>query len=171
MTSTTKDQRNTGADRTRRRAAQAANAEKAKVEGSQLSSPEGPEKQAAIAEKRAAAIAEIGGLSKGEIAKQRQAVNRKKADAELAALPQPAQERPQLVPGEQVDLNTARRMAMLHDREERDEITAAATAAGRAVRDTLLGSDLPAVEKRRKALAKANAAAAAADIAASNKTE
>jgi Xaa-Pro aminopeptidase len=142
-----------GTERVRRRAAQNLHAAQAKAEGANLTSRKSPEKTAAIAKAKEAQVARFGPTA----ATRRQAVqteNKVKADREAATLAAaPEVNRPKLVPGEQPSLLTLRRMAKANDKEERDDIRRAATAAGIAVRDTLKGLPMRDRHSRFKRIA------------------
>lgn len=151
-------------DRTRRRrAAQEANANKAADEIKNLTSPESAEKAARIAENKAKAAAEA--QAPGGARKARQAVNRAKAaeeDAKLGHVDLSVPEKPALIPGKQVDLQTAIRHARIDDISERDYATEAGRAAGLAVRDTLRDRPLRDRHKRSRHIAQHNARVEAA---------
>lgn len=148
-----------GTERTRRRAQQAAAVDQALVEA-QVVPPQGDAQKVQIAENKARDIARFGGDGNTTRRKVLQAEHAKQALVQEAQLPYSAGSRPALVPGQQANLQTANRMAMAHDREERDVIYDAAKAAGVAVRDTL--RDMPEVEQRYRKRDARNTAAEAA---------
>lgn len=126
-----------GTDRVRRRAAQAAHAEQAQEEAATLVPPRGEEKAKQIAANKAKVVARFGEQSP---AKVKQAENKAQAQVEDRLYAgAPVLQASRLEPGQQVDNLTARRMAKAADRSDRDEITAAAKAAGSAVFQTLKG--------------------------------
>ena len=126
-----------GTDRVRRRAAQAAHAEQAKVEAATLQPLKGDEKTAAIAANKAKELARFGGESQTTGKQAENKVQALKEDALYAGAPVLKASR--LEPGQQVDNLTARRMAKAADRAERDVHILAAKAAGSAVFRTLEG--------------------------------
>ena len=162
-----------GTERVRRRADQEAHAVQAVKEGAALTSPEGPAKQAQIKRNAEAQVARFG-TTKQERTRTLQKQHAAQAETQLARLPTPPSGRPELPPaGQQVDLQTARRMAMAHDVEERDVTTEAAKAAGVAVREVLQGRAPKGPETRMRHVVehntrveRASAAAAAAVTAA-----
>lgn len=153
-----------GADRVRRRKAQAEHAEQAAVEAANFASPEGPEKQAAI-ERNKVKVARFG-ASPGGVRKARQALHKAQAEAEPATLVVAPVTAPVLVPGQQVSLQTANRMAQISDLSERDFTIEAGRAVGIAVRDTLRGTILRDRHKRSRHIALHNAKVAAREAAA-----
>lgn len=144
-----------GTDRVRRRGAQQAHAEQAAREGSSLTSPSTPEKAEAI-ERAKHKVAKFG-ASPGGVRKAAQRLHRAKAEAEAATVAAPAPSRPTLIPGQQVDLLAANRMARADDQSEKDYIREAANAAGLAVQSRLSGQPLRDRHNRSRHIAKHNA--------------
>lgn len=126
-----------GTDRVRRRAAQAAHAEQATKEAATLQPLRGDEKKAAIEANKAKEIARFGTQPQAKVKQAENRAQAKKEDRLYAGAP--VLQAAKLEPGTQVDNLTARRMAKAADRADRDEITAAAKAAGSAVFQTLKG--------------------------------
>lgn len=126
-----------GTDRVRRRAAQAAHAEQAQVEAATLVPPRGQAKLDAIAANKAQVVARFGEQSPAKVKQAENKAQAQKEDRLYAGAP--VLQASRLEPGQQVDNLTARRMAKAADRADRDEITAAAKAAGSAVFQTLKG--------------------------------
>ncbi len=143
-----------GTDRVRRRAAQQVNKDKAQAEIKELTSPDTPEKAAAI-EAKNAKIAKFG-ATPGGVRKAKQAEHRAAAEREIATLATLPGKPPSLVEGAQVDLRTANRMAELNDASARDFANEAAREAGLAVRATLRGKPLRDRHNRSRHIAEHN---------------
>lgn len=138
-------------ERTRRRAAQAENAATAKVEA-QRPGPTKAEKAEHAAKVKAEAAKPKDPTARGSARKQAQAKHREQAKVEastLAAAPDPIFA--DLVPGEQPSLLQLRRLNKLQTRKVRNEATEAGKAAGKAVRDILVGRKLRATPHQRHA--------------------
>jgi hypothetical protein len=156
-----------GTDRVRRRAAQDAARTTALKEGASLTSPSTPEKAEAI-ERNKHQVAKFG-ASPGGIRKARQTLHRRKAEAEIVALPDTPVARPALIPGEQVSLQMANRLAKADDLSEKDYVREAANAAGVAVLQKLNGQPLRDRHSRSRHIAQHNAKVAAREAAAAQK--
>ena len=146
-----------GADRVRRRAAQAQAKVTAQAEVAALTSPNTPEKEAAIEANKKADVARFGTTARTR-RQRKQAEHKAQGEAELlkiaAAPPTPLAK---LTPGQQVDNLTARRMAKLQSEGERDYNREAAKAAGLAVLETLKGRPSRDRHTRQRRIAQHNA--------------
>lgn len=147
--------RRSGGERTRRRTAQAVHAAQAKAEGEQLASPDTDAKFEQIEKNKQLALQVNGPTAKtrreGQQARHRAAAKEQDAAAGQTTVGIGGFA---LVPGEQVSLLTANRMARKHDRDEFDITTETARAVAVVVRDKLRGGlpeDAPEISARSRA--------------------
>lgn len=149
-----------GTDRVRRRTQQAEAKVKEREEVANLTSPSGPEKDAAIAANKAKRKETFGTTNRDRRIVE-QTLHKRQAEAEAARVSSAVPTiLATLQPGQQVDHVTARRFMKERNTESRDENRQAAQAAAVAVRDVLNGRPTSATRTRKAAKHAAAQAAA-----------